>query len=162
MQTFSILAGPEVLKLFPCSIKISTKFIQLVNVKMSTIVGILTFISMINTTSEKLKARNFFIWRYFPFYMSSWNFMLNCVEYEKSFITSSPRLFSWAGWFASYLMANSEDRFSHIEAYLSNAFPGTTGMHARFDYISEVSWITKKRFVDIGQSLHKMARKMSQ
>ena len=35
------------------------------NVKMSTIVGILTFISMINTTSESLKARNFFICRYF-------------------------------------------------------------------------------------------------
>ena len=32
-----------------------------------TIVGILTFISMINTTSERLKARNFFIPRYFSF-----------------------------------------------------------------------------------------------
>ena len=31
---------------------------------MPTIVGILTFISVINTTSERLKARNFFIWRY--------------------------------------------------------------------------------------------------
>ena len=30
------------------------------NVKMPTIVGILTFISMLNTTSERLKARNFF------------------------------------------------------------------------------------------------------
>ena len=39
----------------------STKFILLINVKMPTIVGILTFISMINTTSERLKARNFFI-----------------------------------------------------------------------------------------------------
>ena len=35
---------------------------------MPTIVGILTFISMINTTSERLKARNFFICRYFSFY----------------------------------------------------------------------------------------------
>ena len=34
---------------------------------MPTIVGILTFISMINTTAERLKARNFFIWRYFSF-----------------------------------------------------------------------------------------------
>ena len=32
-----------------------TKFILLINVKMSTIVGILTFISMLNTTSERLK-----------------------------------------------------------------------------------------------------------
>ena len=34
--------------------KLSTKFILLINVKMPTIVGILTFISMINTTSERL------------------------------------------------------------------------------------------------------------
>ena len=33
-----------------------------------TIVGILTFISMKNTTSERLPARNFFICRYFSFY----------------------------------------------------------------------------------------------
>ena len=38
------------------------------NVKMPTIVGILTFISMINTTSERLQARNFFNCRYFSFY----------------------------------------------------------------------------------------------
>ena len=38
------------------------------NVKMPTIVGILTFISMINTTSKILKARNFFICWYFSFY----------------------------------------------------------------------------------------------
>ena len=35
-----------------------TKFILLINVKMPKIVGILTFISMINTTSERLKAKN--------------------------------------------------------------------------------------------------------
>ena len=34
-----------------------TKFILLINVKMQTIVGILTFISMINTTSERRKAK---------------------------------------------------------------------------------------------------------
>ena len=38
------------------------------NVKIQTIVCILTFISMINTTSERLKAINFFICRYFSFY----------------------------------------------------------------------------------------------
>ena len=31
-------------------------------------VGILSFISMINSTAEILKARNFFIFRYFSFY----------------------------------------------------------------------------------------------
>ena len=34
---------------------------MLINVKMPTIVGILTFISMINTRPESLKARNVFI-----------------------------------------------------------------------------------------------------
>ena len=50
--------GPEVIKLFSYSIQLSTKFILLINVKMPTIVNILTFISMINTTFERLKARN--------------------------------------------------------------------------------------------------------
>ena len=59
--------SPEVIKLFPCSTQLSTKFILLINVKMPTIVGILTFISIINTTFERLKARNFFICRYFSF-----------------------------------------------------------------------------------------------
>ena len=45
--------GAEVVKLFPYSTQLSTKFILLINVKMPTIVGILTFISMINTTSER-------------------------------------------------------------------------------------------------------------
>ena len=60
--------GPEVIKLFPCSNQLSKKFILLINFKMPTIVGILIFISMINTTSESFKARHFFICRYFSFY----------------------------------------------------------------------------------------------
>ena len=52
---------PRGYKTFPCSTQLSTKFILLINVKMPTIVGILTFISMINTTSEWLKARHFLI-----------------------------------------------------------------------------------------------------
>ena len=63
-------SGPEVIKLFSCSTQLSTKFIVLINVKMPTIVGILTFISMIDTASKRLKARNFFICQYFSF-MSS-------------------------------------------------------------------------------------------
>ena len=38
-------ASPEVIKLFPCSTQLSMKFFLLINVKMPTIVGILTFIS---------------------------------------------------------------------------------------------------------------------
>ena len=59
-------SGPEVIKLFHA--ELSTKFILLINVKMPTTVGILTFISMINTTSERLKARNLLICQYFGFY----------------------------------------------------------------------------------------------
>ena len=59
--------GQEVIKLFSCSTQLSTKFILLINVKMPTIVGILTFISMINTTSDRLIARNFFICWCFSF-----------------------------------------------------------------------------------------------
>ena len=58
--------GPEV-KLFSCSTQLSMKCSLLINVKMPTIVGILTYISMINTTSERLKARHFFICQYFSF-----------------------------------------------------------------------------------------------
>ena len=77
------------------------KFILLINVKMPTIVGILTFISMINTTyerlkgivgiltfisminttSERLKGRNFFI-----IFYKQLNILCS-VEHEKSFIT---------------------------------------------------------------------------
>ena len=45
---------PEVINLFSYSTQLSTKFILLINVKMPTAVGILTFISTINTTSERL------------------------------------------------------------------------------------------------------------
>ena len=58
----------EVIKLFSCSTQLSTKFILLINVKMPTIVGISTLMSKINTTSKRLKARNFFICRYFSFH----------------------------------------------------------------------------------------------
>ena len=63
-----LLTGPEVIKKKSCSTQLSTEFILLINVKMPKIVGTLTFISMINTISESLKARNFFICRYFSFY----------------------------------------------------------------------------------------------
>ena len=55
--------------------QLSMKFLMLINVKMPAIVGILTFISMINT-SESLKARKVFIIEYFSFLNSSY-FMLS-------------------------------------------------------------------------------------
>ena len=41
---------------------------MLINVKMPTTVGILTFISMINTTSESLKAKQVFNFQHISFY----------------------------------------------------------------------------------------------
>ena len=46
---FYISPGPEVIKLFPCSTQLSMKFFPLINVKMPTIVGILTFMSRKNS-----------------------------------------------------------------------------------------------------------------
>ena len=82
-----VISGPEVIKLFPCLTQLSTEFILLINVKMPT--GILTFISMINATSERLKARNFFICRYFRFY-EQLKFRTQWSWAWKSFITSGP------------------------------------------------------------------------
>ena len=65
--------GPEIIELFSCSTQLSMKFILLINVKMPTIVGILTFISMI-------KARKFFF------------FFQQCTFYEIKFHTQ----LSWA------------------------------------------------------------------
>ena len=56
VKKFSIFSGSDKLRML---------FFLLINVKMPTIVGILTFLS-----------RKFF--------------MLNCIEHEKSFITSGP------------------------------------------------------------------------
>ena len=47
---------------------LSMKFNLLINVKMPAIVGILTFISRINRTSERFKAREILIFEYFSFY----------------------------------------------------------------------------------------------
>ena len=61
-------SGHEVIKKISCSTQLSIKIIRLINVKMPTIVGILTFISMINKTSESLKARKACIFQHYSFY----------------------------------------------------------------------------------------------
>ena len=63
-----LITWPRGYILFPCSTQLSRNFTLLINVKMPTIVGILTFTSMINTTSGRLEARNFLICQYFSFY----------------------------------------------------------------------------------------------
>ena len=54
-------SGPEVIKLFSCSTQLSMKFFMLINVKMPTIIGILTFMNGKNNIlglSEPGKPRN--------------------------------------------------------------------------------------------------------
>ena len=61
-------SGSEVKKLFICSTQLSMKFFLLLNVKMPTIVGILTFMSMKNSIlaglSDLDKKLNFSIFSY--------------------------------------------------------------------------------------------------
>ena len=57
----AFLSGPEVIKLFSCSTQLSMKFFLLINVKMPTVVGILTFMSRKNRIlglSEPAKAES--------------------------------------------------------------------------------------------------------
>ena len=56
---------------------------------MPTFVGIFTFMSMINAASERLKARNFFICRYFSLYEQ---LKFRAQFSMKSFIPSEPAL----------------------------------------------------------------------
>ena len=49
--------GPELTTHFSFSTTLSMKFIMLINVKMPRIVGILTFISILNTTAESVYAK---------------------------------------------------------------------------------------------------------
>ena len=58
-------SGPKVMKLFSCSTLLSMKFIQHINVKMPTIVGILTFIGRINTASESRALDHPILWAEF-------------------------------------------------------------------------------------------------
>ena len=52
-KQFGSRSGPKDIKLFLCSTQLRTKFILFINVKMPTIVVILTFISMINDLKQE-------------------------------------------------------------------------------------------------------------
>ena len=72
----NLSTGPEVIKLFSCSAQLRLKFILLINVKVPTFVGILTFISRINYRLGDLNLKHQFIWAILSF-MSSLNFVLS-------------------------------------------------------------------------------------
>ena len=65
---YSVQPGIEVIKLLLCSYQLNMKFILLINVKIPTVVGILTFISRSNTTYVNLRTRNYLVYHYFTFY----------------------------------------------------------------------------------------------
>ena len=69
------------------STQLSMKFIMLMNVKMPTTVGILTFMSMINTISKSLKARTVFVFQFFSFYEQLKSTQLSM---KKKNLTSGP------------------------------------------------------------------------
>ena len=63
-----ILVWPRGYETFLCSNQLSMIFILLINVEMPKIVGILTFISRVNTPTESFKARNTNLFHRFSFY----------------------------------------------------------------------------------------------
>ena len=54
-----LIPGPEVIRLFSCSTQLSMKFFLLTNVKMPTIVGILTFMSRKNSIQDLSGSEKF-------------------------------------------------------------------------------------------------------
>ena len=71
-----ILTGPQVIKRFSCSTQLSMKFVQLINVKMPTIVGILTLRSRKygNSGLSELEKGLFFI--FYTYYRLKFNAQL--------------------------------------------------------------------------------------
>ena len=63
---------PEVIKLFSCSAQLRLKFILLINVKMPTIVGILTFISRIN----------YMLWHSLPEISTNFGYFSNYEQFK--------------------------------------------------------------------------------
>ena len=102
--------GPGVINFFLCSTQLSMKFIMLINFKMLIIVGILKCISFINTTSERLKARNFFC-GYFMFFFCLVFAMSLCASFFLCALWSSAGkgLSSWL----SFVVSNCEFVFFH-------------------------------------------------
>ena len=82
-----ILIRPRGYRTFLCSTQLSMKFILLINVKMPTVVAILTFISRKNTSYESLKARKTYLFQHFSFYEQ-----LKLCSVEK-FYNLGPRAF---------------------------------------------------------------------
>ena len=87
--------GLEIINFFilSCSIQLSMQYIMLINVKMPTTVGILTFISIINTTFGSLKVRKVFIFQHFIFSKQlkiKAVFLFKAMFSEKNYVLPAP------------------------------------------------------------------------
>ena len=83
------MQGSKVFNFF--SSELIIKLIVLTNVKMPTVVGIVTFISKINTNSIAVKqAITLFYSILIIMHMSSRNFIISLVEHENVFLRSAP------------------------------------------------------------------------
>ena len=67
-KAFGIRPGPKIIKLFSCSAHLLLKFILLKNVKMPTIVGILTYMSRFDLNVKVVNLGYFVIYELFKFY----------------------------------------------------------------------------------------------
>ena len=65
-------------------------FIMLINVEISTVVGILTFMSMINTTAESLKARKVYIFNILDLKSSSAKLSMKSVVKPRDLVCAVP------------------------------------------------------------------------
>ena len=125
--------------------------ILLINVKMPTIVGILTFMNMINTASESFQTRKI-LFNLLPF-MSNWNFVLSWFEHEKCLITSGPVLKKYLrGYRDDNLIGGSEDIVQDIgnpyfccssDYYQHSGVHGTYHCHQRLP--SSANWPIKRQ-----------------
>ena len=86
-QIIQLQPCPKVIKLFSCSTQLRLKFILLINVKMPTIVDILTFISRINYRLLHSKPSISICLGYFGIYELFKSKSQLTAEHEKSFIT---------------------------------------------------------------------------
>ena len=82
--------GPEVIKLLSCSTQLRSKFIRLINVKMPTLVGILTFISRINDWLLWFKPEISIDFGYFSIREQLKFHAPLSWEWKKSLLTSGP------------------------------------------------------------------------
>ena len=104
-------SGPEVIKLFLCSIQLSMKFFLLINVKMQTIVGILTFMSRKNSILSLSESEKSWIsWYFFTYELLKFHAQLSWAW--KKFYNLGLRPCKWACWFVFFPFAHVVTLFS--------------------------------------------------